>query len=110
MTDDNPRVALGTAEPVARRRPSGRLRRWLVWTGSAVSLAAASGAVAGKVYLDRVESRALRLAQTGSSLNTFLKNYIDSLKARDIPALLALYDQHAAGQRVGPWEEQLLSE
>src|SRR5262249_31815648 len=112
MTEETSKVevaAQGT-EPVARRRPKGRLRRRLLRAGSALALVAASAAVAGKVYLDRVESRALRFAQAGSSLNTFLKGYIDYLRSRDIPALLALYDEGSAGPHARPWDEEKLSD
>jgi hypothetical protein len=110
MTEETSQVAAQGTEAVARRLPKGRLRRWLVRVASALALVAASAAVAGKLYLDRVESRALRLAQAGSSLNTFLKGYIDTLQARDIPALLALYDEGSAGPHARPWDEQKLSD
>jgi hypothetical protein len=88
----------------------GRLKRRLVFAATAAGLAVAALGAAGKVYLDRVEAGALRLASTGTSLNAFLKAYVDGLKARDVPALLRLYDEHYADGRDGPWEEQLRSE
>ena len=117
MIDDNPQTVadrpapvVDRPVPVATRRRGGRLRRWLLRAAVAVGLVVAVLAVAGKVYLDRVETRALRLAQTGTSLNTFLKNYIELLQARDIPALLSLFDANYASDRDGPWEEQLQSD
>jgi hypothetical protein len=110
MTDDNRQAVPDRAEPVATKRHRSRLRRWLIPAVAVALLAMGTLGIAGKVYMQRVEARALRLAQTGTSIDAFLKNYVDLLQARDIPALVSLFDTSGAGDRDGPWEEQLRSD
>jgi hypothetical protein len=109
MTNDTQPAVVERAKPVATKQPKGSLRTWLIRAAVAAGLAIAALALVGKVYLDRVEARAMRLAQTGTSLNSFLKGYVDFLQARDIPALLSLYDENYADDRDGLWDEQLES-
>jgi hypothetical protein len=59
MTDDNRQTVADRVEPIATKRRRGRLRRWLFLTASVAFLAIATFAIAGKVYLDRVEARFL---------------------------------------------------
>ena len=109
MIDDNQQVVAETAEAAAPGRARVRLRPWFFRAAERRPPDAAL-AIGGKVYLDRVEARALRLAQTGTTLNTFLKSYVDLLRPATSRALLALYDENYSHDRDGPWEERLQSD
>jgi hypothetical protein len=110
MSTDNPNAVKQDPQPAARKPAARRLRTWFFRGSALFGLAAVVLAIGGKVYLDRIESRALRLAQTGASLNTFLKSYIDLLQMRDISGVLSLYDEHYSDPHDGIWEEQLQSD
>jgi FG-GAP-like repeat len=110
MTDHNRETVEELAAIAAATKPRRRLRTWLVRLTVGTVLVVASLALSGKIYLDRVQSGAMQLAQTGTSLNSFLKSYIDLLQARDIPGLLSLYDRNYADDRNGLWDERLQSD
>src|SRR5688500_12678102 len=72
-------------------KPNRRLRRWL-WRSLFAILTVASGAtLAGKLYLDRVEARAMLVAQTGIALNKSLKEFISAALDQQGLPLVALY-------------------
>jgi hypothetical protein len=112
MTNDNPQTLAHSerTEPTEAKQAGRRLRTWLFRAAALAGLAVTAIGIAGKVYLDRVEGRAVRLASAGSALNSFLKTYVDNLKARAVPALLDLYDEDYADDRDGLWEEDLASQ
>jgi hypothetical protein len=107
MSIDNQQSVLRDAQPAARKPTRRPLRAWLIRVAGLLGLAVAGLAVGAKLYLDRVESRALRLAQTGSSLNTFLKSYIDRLQVRDVSGVLNLYAENYSDHCDGFWKERL---
>ncbi len=88
-----------------RSRPGRRLRR----AALALLLVFMAAGVGAKLYLDRVEGRAQRLASTGTSLNTFFKDYVDGLKSRDVGTVVKLHDARYVDERDGSWDETFVS-
>ena len=80
MIDNTIQSAVIPAESPApsSKRSSRRLRQWFRRVAISGCLFVTTVAIACKVYLVRVESNAQRLASTGTSLNTFLKSYVDA--------------------------------
>jgi hypothetical protein len=110
MTEQTRQSVEDRAVIAVAANPKRRLRTWLVRLAVGATLAVVILAISAKFYLDRVESQAMRLAQTGSSLNSFLKSYVEFLQKRDVSSLLSLYDQNYVDDRNGPWEERLQSD
>jgi hypothetical protein len=110
MTSENPKEQVEQPARRVARRTLAFSRKWLPRALFAALLVVVACTIAGGVYLNRIEARALRLAQTGTSLNTFLKSYVDSLKARSVADLLDHFDEDYSDQRDGLWEERALSD
>ncbi|HUG70840.1 MAG TPA: VCBS repeat-containing protein [Pirellulaceae bacterium] len=109
LVAEAPERAEDSTQPLARRKPR-RLRRRLMIALLVILVPLCVAGVWVKFTFDRVEREALRLAETGVSLNKFLKTYVAAVKDKDIDALMTLHDDDYASEREGLWQLNLQSD
>lgn len=89
--------------PRLRRKRRKNLRRFAM----VMFVLAAVGLIWGKWKLDSIENDATQLAEIGTSLNQFLKQYGTALKNHDVDGVMSLYDESYATLAEGLWQLDL---
>jgi hypothetical protein len=105
--------AVGSSQNLKTDKPSRRprtIRKWLTRVGVVATLLTTSVSIWAKITLDRIERDASDLAEIGTSLNQFFKQYGTALKERRIEALMALYDEDYSTLDEGLWDLTLTSD
>ena len=80
-----------------------RIRKWVLRAVATLTILLILGAIAAKIALNGIERDAAELAETGTSLNQFLKQYSTALKQRDLDALMAMHDENYSTDAEGIW-------
>jgi hypothetical protein len=76
----------------------------------ALLLLAVCTSIWAKIAFDRIEHDASQLAEVGTTLNQFFKQYGTALKHGDVGQVLALYDEGYATTEEGLWDLVLTAE
>ncbi|MEQ1824612.1 MAG: VCBS repeat-containing protein [Pirellula sp.] len=84
-----------------------RRRKWFRRIALGVAVAFVYVAIWGKLKLDTIERDAAELAEIGTSLNQFLKQFGSAMMLRDIEGLMALHDDSYASPDEGLWDLKL---
>lgn len=88
---------------------SRKWKRW-AWCLTSVVILLFVCAIAGSVFVNRINADARQFAQTGRAAIELLNTYKTALKAFDLKALMASYDTSYANDSDGFWTQVLQSE